>query len=281
MQNIKEFIHSYFEKNKPELVSNYPGLKFKRLLDDYCQFHQIKETDVHIDLPDTFIEKLQQGVPLEYILKESYFYKSSFYVDPNVLIPRSETEILVEDSIQFLDKHSEHSLKMCEIGVGSFIIGLTIAMESQKRLDITGGDICPNALEVARINLFRHANLVKKGNDITLKESDRFENIKGDFDFIVTNPPYIKMKSDREGVHLQAHQFEPHIALYLEDDAYDMWFDDLFKTSSKRLRDNGAFFMEGHEDNLERLKIIAEKYFSRVELKNDYTHRLRFLYAYK
>ena len=282
MQTIKEFIHHFFKNNLTFLEKNYPGLREKRILDDYCQYHNLApDQEYEINENDKFIKLIQLGTPLEYILKESFFYKNEFIVDSRVLIPRSETEILVEDSINFIREKYHPGFRILEVGVGSFCMGLTIAMEVAKPLSLVGGDISIDALDVAKENLAKHQAMIPKGTQIDLVQSDRLSSIESKFDFIISNPPYIKVQKDRDGVHFQAHNFEPHTALYLEDQIYTEWFRDFFSESFEKLNESGAFFMEGHEDHLEELKAIAEKIFKKVEIKKDYTHRERFLYAYK
>jgi release factor glutamine methyltransferase len=202
-------------------------------------------------------------------------------VDEKVLIPRSETEILVEDSVKFINKNYDESFKIAEIGVGSLCIGLSILGEVNKKLSFWGGDISEEALEVAHINLFRSSSRIHNDTSIDLELKDRLKGIDTKFNLIVSNPPYIKEIADFKNVHSQANEFEPHLALYLKDKDYDEWFEDFFKQCNFCLADNGAFYMEGHEDSLNDLKTMANKYFNKVEIKKDYTGRDRFLHAYK
>jgi len=102
------------------------------------------------------------------------------------------------------------------------------------------------------------------------------------FHVILSNPPYIKEENDREFVHNQVDSFEPHLALYLKDEIYDLWFVDLFKQVHHSLYEEGVFLMEGHEDHLENLAIICQNAgFSSVEVLQDYTNRNRFILAKK
>jgi len=281
MLSIKEYIHGYFSERQDQLEVHYPGIKVDRILSEFCEFYKLKDSEVYIDVKREFFELLNQGFPLEYIQKNAYFYRSNFFVDQSVLIPRYETEILVEDSIQYIDKHYKEGFKVAEVGTGSFCIGLSIAIDIERPIYIWGGDIDQSALEVSQINLFRLKSKINRKTQIDLVCSDRLDKAVEEFDFIVSNPPYIKIVLDRDGVHEQTNKYEPHIALYLEDDIFIKWFEDFFLEVSGKLKPDGAFFMEGHEDSLEKLKTIAGKYFKKAELKNDYTNRKRFLYAYK
>ncbi|MCT4640905.1 MAG: HemK family protein methyltransferase [Bacteriovoracaceae bacterium] len=258
----------FFEENKDLLQKNYPGLKLIRL---YQELDEISDIE-------SFKKNLLEGIPLEYISNISYFYKEAFYVDNRVLIPRSETEILVEDSINFINKNNCSDIY--EIGLGSGCISLSIGLDVDRGLRITGSDICDDALKVANLNLSKFKNELSKHKVLFIKQ-DRINPIENKYDFIVSNPPYIKEHMNRDGVHVQTLKHEPHKALFLKDDEFDSWFKKLFCDVFVSLKPSGAFFMEGHEDSLRDLGKIANKYFSKVELKKDYTQRLRFLYAYK
>jgi release factor glutamine methyltransferase len=226
-----------------------------------------------------FLEKIKLGIPLEYINFSSFFYKEEFYVNQDVLIPRSETEILCEKAIEFINKNYHEHFSIYDIGTGSGVIPLTIATEIKKRLKIGACDISQDALAVAEIN---YDNLFKKINSetkVNFELRDRLVGIEEKFDLITSNPPYIKEEADHKNVHHQADSYEPHLALYLKDEEYDCWFNELFEQVSLSLKSGGAFIMEGHEDHLEKQKELSEKYFSSVEIILDYTQRNRFLYC--
>jgi len=129
------------------------------------------------------VKQRMEDVPLEYITKKASFYDEEFFVDRGVLIPRPETEILVDIALETIDKHKIG--KLLEIGVGSGIIS-AILKKKRGDLQITACDISQKALEIAR------KNFLEKGLSIELVESDLFENIVGEFPLVVSNPPYIK-----------------------------------------------------------------------------------------
>jgi len=253
---------SFYEENKEFLSKNYPGLKLLRLIREFDECKELTEEE--------FKAKVLSGVPLEYISNVSYFYKDSFFVDDRVLIPRSETEILVEECINYIKKNNVQNIY--EIGVGSGCISISIALECPG-ICIKASDISTDALAVANKNL--------EGRDLDIS----FENVDlidgGEYELIVSNPPYIKELADKDGVHNQTDSHEPHLALYLKDSEYTLWFKKLFDRCAQRLKHGGAFYMEGHEDHLGDLKDIALNYFSSVKIKKDYTHRDRFLLCYK
>lgn len=281
MERVKEYVQNYYIKHQKNLLEHYPGLSTQRLLHEYTWSQNSRLDEARVKVDQKFWSQLKEGIPLEYMTQNAFFYRSNFLVNKHVLIPRKETEILVEDSIQFIQEHYTPQMKIAEIGVGSFCIGLSILIDFQKPLTYWGGDISEEALDVAYINQFRLNSKLLPTHTINLIKNDRLNDVTAKFDLIVSNPPYIKREHDAKNVHLQTHNFEPHVALYLKDELYNEWFEALFKQCTERLNENGAFFMEGHEDNLNELSKLAEKYFSKVELKNDYTKRLRFLYCYR
>lgn len=281
MQTVSEYLTQFFIKHNHTLEVNYPGLKPTRLIAEFCDFEGVSAQETFAWPDSLFFDFLKAARPLEYINQKSYFYRSSFFVDERVLIPRFETEILVEDSVNFINALKQKQVHIAEVGVGSFALGLSILQDTQKELHFWGGDISEEALEVAHINLELLKQKLSTDHFIELKRSDRLKEAKAQFDLIVSNPPYIRKQLDRQGVHGQTDKFEPHIALYLEDNIFEDWFEELFKQSSEKLLPTGILMLEGHEDSLLQLKEIALKYFTKVNLKNDYTGRLRFLHAYK
>ena len=281
MKSVANLISDYYNSHQKTLSENYPGLGLERFVQEYLSFSGQKEWEFTSQLGPVFFEKIEKGIPLEYINQSSFFFRSNFFINENVLIPRSETEILVEDSLSYTKSNYHENFSIAEIGVGSFNIGLSLLCDFNKKLHFIGGDISCEALEVAKINSFQKKYKIHPDSVIDLVLSDRLERIHGEFDLIISNPPYIKENADLSGVHEQTLEHEPHQALFLKDQEYDLWFNQLFTQVHKALKLGGAFFMEGHEDHLEMLKIMALQYFNRAEVKKDYTKRDRFLYCYK
>lgn len=243
---------SFFEEHQKILENHYPGITEKILQDKLRNF----------DL-DLIKEDLLSGRPLEYITNSKYFFNRDFYVDERVLIPRNETETLVEKALEVI-REKDSILDIC---CGSGNIGLAILEE--KKVDLILADLSEEALSVTQKNL--------KGNKAQLIQSDLYQNIKGHFDVIVSNPPYISTIS-KGGVHDQVDQFEPHLALYINEDQYDDWFEGFFQKTYSHLKTGGYFFMEGHEDKLYyQQQQLVDLGFKNVEILKDLTRRDRFL----
>ncbi len=290
IKSLGEHLKNFFYEEKKSLLANYPGLTLHRLKSDLKLHAFLNGVDSEelFEFPylpfrsnpiTLFFEKLKEGVPLEYITGYAFFYRSLFKVTSDVLIPRSETEILVELANSEIQKNYHN--KKCivlDVGTGSGVIALTLMMEDFAQLDVTAVDISEKAIILARENFFNLRYTIPAKHNIHFLISDRLESVVGSFDLILSNPPYIKALSDRESVHHQVLSYEPAVALFLEDDTYDLWFQEFFKSIYQKLNDQGISLIEGHEDHLESLSEIAKKIgFSAVEIIKDYTNRNRFL----
>lgn len=174
------------------------------------------------DLPDEIVEKFKDdivahattGIPVQHLTGEAYFYGRSFYVNHDVLIPRVETEELVEHVIKLIKKNFPNKrLTVVDVGTGSGVIAITLSLELPNVV-VYATDISRDALQVARKNAENlHASVHFLQGDFLqpLIDNDIHPNI------IVSNPPYIK-ESDRGMLSDTVKNFDPHIALFAEDD---------------------------------------------------------------
>ena len=149
-----------------------------------------------------YIEKRSTHYPLQYIMKQSFFMDFEFFVDEGVLIPRQDTEILIET---ILEKETDVSQDVLDVCTGSGCIALSLKKYLPKS-NVTAVDISKTALDIANINKER------LDVDVTFLESDLFENVRGRFDIIVSNPPYIKTKEIMSLMD-EVKTFEPMLAL--------------------------------------------------------------------
>ena len=200
------------------------------------------------------IKKLCQGIPIQHITHRQEFMKMTFYVDENVLIPRQDTETLVEEVIKISKKIG--AKKILDLCTGSGAIAVSLAKYIEKS-QITAVDISKKALNVAKMN----AKNNEVENKITFVESDLFNNIKKEkYDIIVSNPPYIKkevLKSLDKEV-----QKEPKIAL---DGGYDGldFYRKIINKAEEYLKFNGYLCFEigyDQKEDVEDLLKNEEKY---------------------
>ncbi len=288
-KNLDKFLTDFYNEEKKSLLHHYPGFTLHRLRQD-LELFATKSGLGSEDFYDTlylpslnnplsrFFEQLKAGTPLEYITGEAFFYRSSFKVTTDVLIPRSETEILVELAAQELKNYKNKKCRLIDIGTGSGAIILSLMTEEGATLEAVASDISDKALSVARINFFNQRHMIPSKHTLKFVKSDRLESVEGEFDLILSNPPYIKKTADFDQVHHQVAFHEPHLALFLDDQNYDQWFQKFFESIYKKLSDTGVSLVEGHENHLEALAFMARTIgFSKVDVIKDYTHRSRFL----
>lgn len=174
------------------------------------------------------------GKPLAQVLGYTQFYGLDIEVNGDVLCPRPETELLVEQALIFLnDKKNARVLDMC---TGSGCIAVALKALSNRSADVTASDVSERALETAK------RNAEKNGADITFVLSDVFENVQGKFDLITTNPPYIP-SADIDGLDREVKEFEPHIALDGGRDGLD-FYRIIAENAAEYLNDGGALIAE-------------------------------------
>ena len=218
------------------------------------------------------IKLLKSGIPLQYIVGNVNFYGNIINVDKKVLIPRFETELLVEKTINYIKKiyNNPSSLNILYIGTGSGCIAITLKKELNA--NITAVDISNDALEVAKYN-------AKNNNtDINFYQSDIFSNINDKFNCIISNPPYIK--EDEEIMDIVKNN-EPHLALYAKNDGL-YFYEEILKNCSNYLTDNFLICFEIGYLQGESIKNIANKYLSNIEVKieKDYSDKDRFVFIF-
>jgi release factor glutamine methyltransferase len=177
--------------------------------------HQNRQlSDLDKNLFQNLLLRRAQREPLAYIAQNKEFYGLEFFVNKNVLIPRPDTEIIVE---KILANHKNFdALEILELGVGSgcILISLLKHMPYAKAL---GVDLSPDALEVAQKNAIN----LDVANRITFRQSNWYQNVTGNFDLIISNPPYVNRKSTLS----QEISFEPELALFAEKDGLDSYYE--------------------------------------------------------
>ena len=261
----------YLEKNDIEESKLIAEIVFSHVLniDRMMLFTKYRDDieDEKIEKIRYFIQKIgREKFPVQYLLNEQEFYKRKFYVDKGVLIPRQDTEILVEKMIDILktkiSKNQVHP-KILDIGVGSGIIGITAALEVESSY-VLGVDISEKALETAQKN-----KEILKVSNIKFLKSDLFENVEfKQFDMIVSNPPYISLNevgimSDDTLLH------EPSEALFAENDGLYFYYE-ICQKASDYLADFGYLLFEiGYKQGKNVAEIMTSSGFKNVEVIKD------------
>lgn len=162
---------------------------------------------------DTGILELKRGIPVQYIVGDVDFYKYNFIVNQNVLIPRFETEELVDNTIRYIKGNFPDEVKIIDVGCGSGAIGITLAKELENA-KVTCLDISDAALDVTRENA-RRLNA-----SINVLKGDMLDYVDDKYDVVISNPPYIATDEEIEDI---VKNNEPHLALYSGEDGMDSY----------------------------------------------------------
>jgi release factor glutamine methyltransferase len=231
-------------------------------------------SDEEVDKYREFIRRRGIFEPLQYITGEVEFFGMEFKVTPEVLIPRPETEILVETVLNNYSKEKE--LSILDIGCGSGIIGISLAKNLPSALVICT-DISEPALKFTKENAIKHCvtNKVKIINHNILNETlYNFPEI----DIIVSNPPYVS-KTDYTTLQKEIKDYEPRIAVTDEGDGYT-FFKAITLKSSDKLKSGGNLFFEIAQGQSNRVKnILEENKFSNIKTIKDYQNIDRVIFG--
>ena len=216
---------------------------------------------------ETIVNQLKKEKPIQYILGKTEFYGMPLKVDENTLIPRPETEELVdwvlnEDS--HLENHKTKNLSILDIGTGTGCIPISLA-KNLPQANISAIDISENALKIAKQNAILNEVEINFSKIDILKTTTLWQK----FDIIVSNPPYVR---ELEKVEMQNNVLhnEPHLALFVSDENPLIFYDKIADVAKQHLTKNGLLFFEINQYlGQETLKLLAEKGFTNIKLRKD------------
>ncbi|MEJ6791432.1 MAG: peptide chain release factor N(5)-glutamine methyltransferase [Lacinutrix sp.] len=226
------------------------------------------------------LEALKNQKPIQYIIGETEFYGLPFKVNENTLIPRPETEELVQLIIDSnLERNEESQLSILDIGTGSGCIAISLA-ENIKNAQVYAMDVSAKAIEKAKENAVLNKVKVAFIEGSILEETQRnllFKDLK--FDAIVSNPPYVRNLEKAE-IQNNVLNNEPHLALFVEDDNPLLFYKAITEFASKNLKPKGQLFFEINEYLGEETKALVDSFgFKNVELIKDMFGKDRMLKA--
>ena len=217
------------------------------------------------------LSKLEKGISPQYIVGNVNFYGNIIKVDKRVLIPRFETELLVEKTINYIKKMFNAKVNILEIGTGSGCIAITLKKEINS--EITAIDISKEALEVALDN-------AKENNvDINFIESNLFSNIENKYDVIISNPPYISYKEQIEDI-VKAN--EPHNALFAKNNGL-YFYEEILKECNNYLNKKYLIAFEIGYKQANSIKEFAYKYLGNninISIEKDYSNKDRYIFIW-
>lgn len=249
---------------------------------DRAKYLIIKEEDIPEDQLNAYLniqDELKTGKPLQYILGETEFYGLNFRVNPNVLIPRPETEELVDWALITLRGMEIHSkqLRVIDIGTGSGCIPIALK-KFFSQLEVFAMDISIGALETAKMNAYLNDTEIQFSQaDIFSQQHETIVSTK--FDLIISNPPYV-LESEKSQMLSNVIDYEPHTALFVSDTNPLIFYDRIADFALKNLQNDGFLFLEINEQLGEETRsLLIEKGFKSIELRQDLRNKDRMIKA--
>lgn len=249
------------------IISYVTGLPYSTCLTDKDR----PLTDKQRQAVEEIAERLKKYEPIQYILEEAEFYGLSFYVNENVLIPRPETEELVE---LIIGENQGREVSVLDIGTGSGCIAVALA-KNLKNAQVSAWDISVKAIDVAVLNSKRNSA------DISFRMVDVLGDypIEKKYDIIVSNPPYV-LESEKADIQSNVLDYEPHQALFVPDDKALMFYERIADIALDILKRPGLLYFEINQaKGADMVKMLEEKGFADVTLLQDISKRDRIVKA--
>ncbi|MEC4116711.1 peptide chain release factor N(5)-glutamine methyltransferase [Myroides phaeus] len=223
---------------------------------------------------DEVLTDLQQEKPIQYIFGRAYFYGLTFNVNENTLIPRPETEELVEWIINSVE--ADKLIRILDIGTGSGCIGITLAKELPNA-QVTLMDVSPKALEMATRNAKENGVEVQA----ILQDVLALEQLPAQYDVIVSNPPYVR-NLEKVEIKKNVLDYEPHLALFVEDDDALIFYRKIATLANDNLQEGGMLFYEINQYlGAETVALFESLLFTAIELRKDMVGNDRMIKAIK
>jgi release factor glutamine methyltransferase len=235
-------------------------------------------SDAEIKVWDAILEQLKKEIPIQYLLGTTHFYGLNFSVNKNVLIPRPETEELVEWIIESQKSKvgsrksgaGSESLKILDIGTGSGCIAISLA-KNLSNAHVFAIDISGNALATAKKNAIKNnvnVTFIQK-NILETNSLSAVEGLEQPFDIIVSNPPYVRNLEKHE-IKKNVLDNEPHLALFVDDNDALIFYRKISELAQKNLTPNGQLFFEINQYlGKETQELVQSLGFKNIELRKD------------
>jgi len=298
-KSIAEIKSAFLESQNESLINQTKNLQLdiELILSEvlnqnrtWITFHRDFElSEEQISKIENAIEKRKTGLPIAYITHKKEFFGLDFYVDENVLIPKPDTELLVELSTDFINKLliNNHSLSIIDMCCGSGCVGISVLRNLiDKNIEMTFVDISQNALEITKKNVKALLSDISDSQNIKINfvKSNLFEELRDNkFDFILTNPPYVP--HDETLQLLKDGRSEPILALDGDVDENSAFCGSndglslirrLIPQAFEHLKENGTMLMETGEYNAQETAILFEKAgFKNIRIEKDMNEMLR------
>ena len=241
---------------------------------DYLLNKNQKLSPKEVSFFNNCLEKINKNIPVQYITGQAYFFILLITVNPNVLIPRPKTEVLIH---LILNNHNQDSLKeILDIGTGSGCIIIALK-KTLPNTNCTAIDISKEAIRTAKAN----AVLNKVEVDFITKDILKYENEEKSWDMIVSNPPYIPI-SNKKHMHPNVVQNEPSQALFVENEEPLKYYQIISDFAKNHLKKNGKIYFEIHEDFAnDVVNLLSTKKHFKSSVHKDFQGKNRFVVATK
>lgn len=284
LNDLITFYHS-------ELFSVYDPEELNAIIRIVCQHYLgfspteiVSRKDENLNQSDILklydcCKELKKNIPLQYILGEAFFYGSKFKVNNSVLIPRPETEELVELILKDCKGAEEETIDILDIGTGSGCIPITLKKELPEA-NVSAIDISQEALLVAQHNAILNKTPILFNRTDILNQEAEFS--LDTYDIIVSNPPYIA-KNESEQMHERVKNHEPSIALFVENNDPTLFYKRVIDLCKTHLNNSGKLYFELNPLFATQVELYAgqSQLFKEVILINDLSGNTRFLKAIK
>jgi len=270
---IKQYRTQFIKELSPFYDAYEAESFFYLILEDK---HKLRQIDLALNHELTFLEsdfvvwnsllaQLKKEVPIQYLLGKTNFYGLDFEVNENVLIPRPETEELVEWIINENSKNdTSKTIKILDIGTGSGCIAISLA-KNISNAKVYAMDVSKKAIETAK------RNAINNKTDVTfiLQDVLNAEEFKCNFDIIVSNPPYVR-NLEKQEIKKNVLDYEPHLALFVEDNDALIFYRKIAALAQNNLLENGQLYFEINQYlGKETKDLLEEMNFKNIELRKD------------
>ena len=222
------------------------------------------------------ILRLAAGEPIQYVLGSTDFFGRCFQVDRRVLIPRPETEELVD----WVRREEHQAHRLLDVGTGSGCIAISLALELPD-VQVAAVDYSADALTVA------HANALRLGAQVDFRKADALRNLaevfaeEEPFDVIVSNPPYVP-EADKQSMHRNVLDHEPHLALFVPDTDWLRFYRAIARAGQHLLKPEGRLYFEIYSAAAEAMQeLLAEEGYTAITLRHDLYNKPRMICCQK
>ncbi len=259
-------INDYLPQFQASLATMYDDRAIQTILGELIHYKTFDTYTV-----EEVLQRLRQNEPYQYIAGKAYFYDFELAVNAHTLIPRPETEELVH---WILGNNTQKEPVILDIGTGSGCIALALAKHIPAA-KVFAMDVSEQALEIVHIN----AKNLELSVECIQMDVLSCEKLPANYDIIVSNPPYIP-ENEKSLMHANVLQYEPHTALFVEDNEPLIFYQKIAILASQALKPSGMLYFECNEYNAKRVQEDLEaRQFSQIELKKDMQDKDRMIRA--